>query len=117
DEGTGRIESVELGCTLAVDRKLGCNRGTTVWAAVRPEKITMSRKPGDGHRQRENVVRGVVKEIAYMGDVSIYLVQIESGKTLRVTLPNSMRDAESRITRDETVYLSWHGSSPVVLTE
>jgi len=55
--------------------------------------------------------------IAYMGDVSIYLVQIDSGKTVRVTLPNIMRDAEHRITRDETVYLSWHGSSPVVLTE
>ena len=114
---TGRIESAELGCTLVVDRKLNCGRGTTVWTAVRPEKITMSRTPGEGHGPHENVVRGVVKEIAYMGDVSIYLVQIDSGKTLRVTLPNIMRDAENRITRDETVYLSWHGSSPVVLTE
>jgi putrescine transport system ATP-binding protein len=58
-----------------------------------------------------------VKEIAYMGDVSIYIVQIDSGKTVRVTLPNIMRDAEQRITRDEAVDLSWHGSSPVVLTE
>ena len=33
-----------------------------------------------------------------MGDVSIYLVQIDSGKTVRVTLPNIMRDAEHRIT-------------------
>jgi putrescine transport system ATP-binding protein len=62
-------------------------------------------------------VRGRVREIAYMGDVSIYLVQIGSGKTVRVTLPNVTRDADHRITRDENVYLSWHGSSPVVLTE
>ena len=117
EEGTGRIESTELGCTLVVDRKLNCSRGATVWAAVRPEKITMARTLGGEHEPRENVVRGTVKEIAYMGDVSIYLVQIDSGKTLRVTLPNIMRDAENRIARDETVYLSWHGSSPVVLTE
>lgn len=117
DEGTGRIESSELGCTLAVDRKLNCARGRTVWVAVRPEKITMGRALGEEQGLRENVARGVVKEIAYMGDVSIYLVQIDSGKTLRVTLPNIMRDAEHRIARDETVYLSWHGSSPVVLTE
>ena len=117
EDGGGRIESTELGCMLVVDRKLNCSGGTTVWAAVRPEKITMSRKPGDGHPLRENLVRGVVKEIAYMGDVSIYLVQIDSGKTLRVTLPNVLRDAENRVARDETVYLSWHGSSPVVLTE
>ena len=117
DEGSGRIESTELGCTLVVDRKLSGGRGATVWAAVRPEKITRSRKLGDGHPLRENVVRGNVKEIAYMGDMSIYLVQIDSGRTLRVTLPNIMRDAEHRIARDESVYLSWHGSSPVVLTE
>jgi putrescine transport system ATP-binding protein len=116
-EGSGRIESQELGCTVVVDRKLNCAAGATVWTAVRPEKINMSRALGEEHVLRENVVRGVVKEIAYMGDVSIYLVQIDSGKTVRVTLPNIMRDAEQRITRDETVYLSWHGSSPVVLTE
>ena len=115
--GSGRIDSEELGCTVVVDRKLNSASGATVWTAVRPEKINMSRSLGEEHAVRENVVRGVVKEIAYMGDVSIYLVQIDSGKTVRVTLPNIMRDAEHRITRDETVYLSWHGSSPVVLTE
>jgi putrescine transport system ATP-binding protein len=117
EEGIGRIQSEELGCVVAVDRHLNCARNATVWTAVRPEKINMSRTLDDAHGARENVVRGVVKEIAYMGDVSIYLVQIDSGKTVRVTLPNITRDAEHRITRDETVYLSWHRSSPVVLTE
>jgi putrescine transport system ATP-binding protein len=117
DESVGRIQSDELGCMVVVDRNLACARGATVWTAVRPEKINMSRAPGDGHALRENVVRGTVKDIAYMGDVSIYLVEIDSGRTVRVTLPNIMRDAEQRITRDEQVFLSWHGSSPVVLTE
>ena len=117
DDEAGRIQSDELGCIVAVDRNLNCSRGATVWTAVRPEKINMSRGAPVAERRGENVVRGVVKEIAYMGDVSIYLVQIDSGKTVRVTLPNIMRDAEHRITRDETVHLSWHGSSPVVLTE
>jgi putrescine transport system ATP-binding protein len=117
EDGAGRIQSDELGCVVAVDRNLNCARGSTVWTAVRPEKINMSRTFDEAHGLRENVVRGVVKEIAYMGDVSIYLVQIDSGKTVRVTLPNITRDAEHRMTRDETVYLSWHRSSPVVLTE
>jgi putrescine transport system ATP-binding protein len=117
DEASGslRIQSEELGCVVAVDRSVNCARGATVWTAVRPEKINISRDQEQG--SPENVVRGTVKEIAYMGDVSIYHVQIDSGKIVRVTLPNIMRDAEHRITRDETVYLSWHGSSPVVLTE
>jgi len=49
--------------------------------------------------------------------MSIYLVQIASGKMLRVTLPNTMRGGERPIGREESVWLSWHGSSPVVLTE
>ncbi|MGH8324198.1 MAG: TOBE domain-containing protein, partial [Steroidobacteraceae bacterium] len=117
EAGTGRIQSDELGCVIAVNRNLNCAGGATVWTAVRPEKINMSRTLDDEHPLRENVARGTVREIAYMGEVSIYLVQIDSGKIVRVSLPNIMRDAEHRITRDETVYLSWHGSSPVVLTE
>jgi putrescine transport system ATP-binding protein len=66
----------------------------------------------------ENCVKGVVKEIAYMGDVSIYLVKIDTGRTLRVTVPNVERlSDDERILWDETVWLTWHGSSPVVVTQ
>ena len=126
DDGSDfvRVSSEELGCVVYVDHAIHCTRGAQVWTAIRPEKINISRHPASASSSQaeardaaENVVRGIVKEIAYMGDVSIYLVQIDSGKTIRVTLPNTMRDAEHRIARDETVYLSWHGSSPVMLTE
>ena len=60
--------------------------------------------------------RGVVKEIAYMGDMSIYLVQLGTGKMMRVTQPNAYRHADD-ITWDQPVYLHWHASSPVVLLE
>ena len=114
-----RIECGELGCTVRAERSFSCARGATVWTAIRPEKITISRQPG-GMQQPgsgENLVRGTVREIAYMGDMSIYLVQIDSGKMMRVTLPNITRGAERPIAREESVWLSWHGSSPVVLTE
>jgi putrescine transport system ATP-binding protein len=87
-----------------------------VWAAVRPEKIEIKRTPPAN--TAENCVRGVVKEIAYMGDVSVYLVKIDTGKTVRVTLPNIERlSDDERILWEETVYLSWHESSPVVVTQ
>ena len=85
-----------------------------MWAAIRPEKINLSREAPS--QSAENLVKGVVKEIAYMGDMSIYLVQIASGRTIRVTIPNVARHTDDRITWDETVYLSWHAASPVVLT-
>jgi len=81
-----------------------------------PKKINITRRPPAGQPAAatapENLVRGTVREIAYMGDMSIYLVQIDSGKMLRVTLPNVTRGRERPLTRDESVWLSWHGTSP-----
>ncbi len=111
-----RIECAELRGTVRADRTVACASGATVWTAIRPEKITISRQQ-PAAAASENHVRGTVREIAYMGDMSIYLVQIESGKMMRVTLPNTMRGGERPIAREEPVWLSWHGSSPVVLTE
>ena len=51
-----------------------------------------------------------------MGDTSIYIVELDTGKLVRVTLPNIVRRSEDRFTAEESVYLSWHASSPVVLT-
>ncbi len=111
-----RILSDELGGVIYVDHGISSAPSATVWVAVRPEKINILRTaPAD---TRENCVRGVVKEIAYMGDLSIYLVKIESGKTIRVTLPNVERMSDDeRILWDETVWLTWHASSPVVVTQ
>jgi putrescine transport system ATP-binding protein len=121
DEGADfvRIRCTELGCQVRAERAIDCARGATVWTAIRPEKISISRQLTDGAAGAagENAVHGTVREIAYMGDMSIYLVQLDSGKMVRVTLPNISRGGERPITREESVWLSWHGTSPVVLTE
>jgi len=111
-----RIHSDELGGIVYVDHGISAAPGANVWAAVRPEKIEISRTaPAD---TSENFARGVVKEIAYMGDLSVYLVKIDSGKIVRVTLPNTERlSDDERILWDETVYLRWHPGSPVVVTQ
>jgi putrescine transport system ATP-binding protein len=113
------IRSADLGCTVRVERAAGGGNGATVWTAIRPEKIQISRVPltGQDPGRGENLTQGTVKEIAYMGDMSIYLVRIDSGSLMRVTLPNVSRGTERPIAREERVWLSWHGSSPVVLTE
>jgi putrescine transport system ATP-binding protein len=110
-----RIESPELvGSTVYVDHGVSAAPDATVWAAIRPEKVNISVEPPS---EKENVARGVVKEIAYMGDMSVYLVQLESGKMMRVTQPNVYRHAGDQITWERQVYLHWHASSPVVLVE
>jgi putrescine transport system ATP-binding protein len=45
------------------------------------------------------------------------LVQLDSGKVVRVTQPNTVRHAEDRLTWDERVWISWHESAGIVVTE
>jgi putrescine transport system ATP-binding protein len=109
-----RIETDDLEAPIYVDHGVSSAPGATVWAAIRPEKIHISReKPADS----DNWGSGVVRDIAYMGDVSIYLIRLDSGKIVRVTQPNVFRHAEDRITWDERVYVHWHATSPVVVTK
>jgi putrescine transport system ATP-binding protein len=111
-----RIGSAELGATIYVSHGISAAPEATVWAAIRPEKIFMSTAPpaGTGHGN-DNLVRGAVQDIAYLGDLSIYLVKLPTGKVVRVTQPNTSRHAEA-ITWEQQVYLSWDASSPVVVT-
>src|SRR6202142_1543799 len=108
-----RIGSAELGGTIYVSHGISAPPEATVWAALRPEKIFMSISAPEGGA--DNVVRGNVQDIAYLGDLSIYLVKLATGKVVRVTQPNTSRHAEA-IGWDQQVYLSWDATSPVVVT-
>jgi putrescine transport system ATP-binding protein len=108
-----RIGSAELGGTIYVSHGISAPPGAIVWAAVRPEKIFMSTTAPDGGA--DNVVLCAVQDIAYLGDLSIYLVKLPTGKVVRVTQPNTSRHAEA-IGWEQQVYLSWDATSPVVVT-
>ena len=80
-------------------------------AAVRPEKYSCKRS----RRRRRRQWYAALQDIAYLGDLSIYLVRLPTGKVVRVTRPNTSRHAEA-IGWDQQVYLSWDATSPVVVT-
>jgi putrescine transport system ATP-binding protein len=107
-----RIACTELENTIYVDHGISAPSNAIVWAAIRPEKIEIS---VDRPIDQQNVAHGVVKEIAYMGDMSVYLIKLDSGKIVRVTRPNVRRHEEGEVTWDQPVYLHWHPSSPVVV--
>jgi putrescine transport system ATP-binding protein len=108
------IESSELGGIIYVGHGVSTAPEAQVWAAIRPEKMILSREQPESEFNRAT---GIIKEIAYMGDMSIYLVQLDSGKTVRITQPNTYRHADSRLTWDERVWISWDESSSVVVSE
>jgi putrescine transport system ATP-binding protein len=108
------IDSPDFGGQIYVGHGISAAPNADVWVAVRPEKIQLSReRPG----QKSNCVAAVVKEIAYMGDMSILLLKLENGKTVRVTQANTYRHADDAFTWDERVFISWHETSGVVVTQ
>lgn len=86
--------------------------GAHVSVAVRPEKIMMSLEKNSVTR---NTAKGVIKEIAYLGDVSIYHIELNSGKRVMAQISNSVRMAERPVTWNDEVYLYWRSESGVIL--
>jgi putrescine transport system ATP-binding protein len=109
------IRSADAGCDLYVSHAAPVPMGASVHVAVRPEKIALSKDPSQDPGAR-NTARGVVREIAYLGDVSIYLVELASGKTVRVTATNLARRADLPVSWDDEVTLTWRPFAGVVLT-
>jgi putrescine transport system ATP-binding protein len=108
-----RVQCPELGAPVLIDHGISAPPNARLWIAIRPEKITLSR---DALAPTYNWACGVIREIAYLGDLSLYLVRLESGREVRVTLANSSRKPEEHFTRETTVFLGWDPSSPVVGT-
>ncbi|HWG75290.1 MAG TPA: ABC transporter ATP-binding protein [Steroidobacteraceae bacterium] len=111
-----QLQCAELPAPLLIERCSGgqfegLHAGSSLWVALRPEQISLSRAaPGQPH----NWAQGVVREVAYRGEVSVVLVRLSSGRELRVTLTNAGRAGSPVPMRDESVYLSWHADAAVL---
>jgi putrescine transport system ATP-binding protein len=108
------IESSELGAPIYVGHGVSAAPEAVVWTAVRPEKMLLTREQP---ATKSNCAPGIIKEIAYMGDMTIFIVLLDTGKPVRVNQQNSHRQSESPLTWEERVWASWHESSAVVVTE
>jgi putrescine transport system ATP-binding protein len=107
------LHCAELPAPLLVQRCAGVSAQDCLWIALRPEQISLSRA---APQQPHNWAQGVVREVAYRGDVSVVLVRLSSGRELRVSLTNAARGDVPVPTRDEAVYLTWRGDAAVAGT-
>lgn len=107
------VRSEETGCDLYVSHAAAAPVGSHVSVAIRPEKVMISKEPVE---RSYNYTMGVVKEIAYLGDVSIYHIRLPSGKNVLSTIPNLVRVAERSVQWDDQVYLYWSSENGIVLT-
>lgn len=88
--------------------------GTPVAVAVRPEKIQLCLEFRD---DAVNQISGVVEDIAYLGDVSIYHVRVSPEKIVEMTLANIQPRTEQALTWGQEVAMEWSPTSGVVLTD
>ena len=90
--------------------------GEKIWLGLRPEKIYLSKiKPKD---IGPNQIKGIVEEIGYLGETSIYKVRLENGQIVDVSAPNQSRPMSRArgITWEDMVYLNWEPESAMLLT-
>ncbi|MFV2051229.1 ABC transporter ATP-binding protein [Aliiroseovarius sp. YM-037] len=88
--------------------------GMRVSFAIRPEKVSISaeRPAADA-----NVISGTVLDIAYLGNLSTYHVQLASGHVIKAQTANNRRIARRSFTWDDTVWLSFTDTAGIILTE
>ena len=87
--------------------------GQPACIAVRPEKMFITKNEPD--KEDDIRIRGVVVDFAYLGNLSLYRVRLESGKMVQVSAQNRRRTAERFVEWDDQVWVSWRPRSGVVL--
>jgi putrescine transport system ATP-binding protein len=107
------LKSSAMEAELRLPSRADVKAGDRAAVALRPEKIRIAKEPlAEVHA---NCVQGVVYDIAYLGDLSIYHVHLESGLVLKAAKTNISRQIEPPIGWDDKVYLSWTPDAGVLL--
>ncbi len=98
-----------------VDHGHAFAEGSQIWVALWPEKIYLTTTP---HKAAgPNQIEGMVDDIGYLGETSLYKVRLANGEIIDVTAPNLIRPKTRThgITWEDKVYLRWEPSSAMLL--
>ena len=84
----------------------------TIHFAIRPEKVGIStEKPAAS----ENSYQGKILDIAYLGNISTYHVELPSGHIIKAQTANTQRLSERGLTWEDAVWVYFQGSAGVLL--
>ncbi|NRB03567.1 MAG: ABC transporter ATP-binding protein [Rhodobacteraceae bacterium] len=93
---------------------IGFNTGQSCHLAIRPEKVAIHAEQPEG---KKNAVRGKVLDIAYLGNLSTYHVELPNGTIIKAQTANTRRIARRDFTWEDEVWLSWTTSAGVLLAQ
>lgn len=105
----------QLGETLSALGRQLVEVGQQVQIAVRPEKIFLSKDRPDN--DEDVCIEGVVDDLGYLGNRSLYRVRVKSGRIVQVSSQNRRRSVSRFLEWDDKVWISWRPRSAVVLLD
>ncbi len=108
------VDSQDAGGELRAVNERDVSTGLDVCIAVRPEKIFVSREEPRDEAIR---LRGVVDNLGYFGNLSLYRIRLGSGKVIQVSAQNRQRSAERYLEWEDEIWVSWQPGSAVVLVD
>ena len=120
----GTVKSIE-GASMTVDIK-GCGEvrcltvehvepGTRGWLALRPEKIKLDKELPE--LPDEAYFKGHVHDCLYLGDVTIYIVEVADGVRIETMLPNNIPGVAKFFDDNDVVEIAWRFDAGSFLTE
>ncbi|GGD63131.1 ABC transporter ATP-binding protein [Lacimicrobium alkaliphilum] len=108
------IDVPNLAAPIYIDHGIsgpGGNRRVNI--AIRPEKVRMSATPPE---EKYNWGKGIIDDLAYLGQHSIYHILLPDNQFVQVTQTNDNR-RERPFELEQEIYLHWTPDACVVLEE
>ena len=109
------VRSDELGGELRALGQHNVEVGQDICIAIRPEKIFVSRN--EPEHDLDIRACGIVEDLGYLGNLSLYRIRLESGKVVQVSSQNRRRTTERGVEWEDKIWISWRPRSAVVLVE
>ncbi len=109
-----QIDWAEGQAPIAAASNAEFSNGQTCHLAIRPEKVAISaERPADA----VNAVQGKVLDIAYLGNLSTYHVELANGTIIKAQTANTRRISRRSFTWEDPVWLSWTATAAVLLAD
>lgn len=107
-----QITWMESQAPLNALSSISISDGQSCHLAIRPEKVAISADKPEG---ADNAVQGKVLDIAYLGNLSTYYVQLPDGIVIKAQTANTRRISRRSFTWEDPVWLSWTATAGVLL--
>lgn len=112
-DGMINVSCEATGAVLTACDVKDLSTGSPVCLAIRPEKIFISQERPAGNE--DTCLPGVVEDLGYFGNLSLYRIRLDSGRVVQVSAQNRQRSTERFLEWDDKVFISWRAQSVVVL--